>query len=74
MATALRCLTIVLAIVVLALFLTPSLYAAPLQTSSADQTLLNAANHDRAAAGLPALRWDPALATAAHQHALVWPR
>lgn len=70
MATALRCLTIVVAIVVLALFLTPSLYAAVPQTSSADQTLLNAANRDRAAEGLPALRWDPALATAAHQHAL----
>jgi uncharacterized protein YkwD len=46
------------------------LQAAPPQSSTADQTLLNAANHDRAAAGLPALRWDPALAAAAHQHAL----
>jgi uncharacterized protein YkwD len=40
------------------------------QTSVADQTLLNAANHDRAAAGLPSLHWDAALAAAAHQHAL----
>ena len=40
------------------------------QTSVADQTLLNAANHDRAASGLPPLRWDSALAAAAHQHAL----
>jgi hypothetical protein len=40
------------------------------QFSVADQTLLNAANRDRAAAGLHPLKWDSALATAAHQHAL----
>lgn len=69
MATVLRCLTIIAAVVLLALVLTPTLHAAP-QTSAADWTLLNAANRDRAAAGLPALRWDDALAAAAHQHAL----
>jgi uncharacterized protein YkwD len=69
-ATALRCLTTVTAVAVLTLFLTPSLYAAPPQTSTADHALLNSANRDRAAVGLPALRWDSALAAAAHQHAL----
>ena len=51
----------------IALCVTPVLRA---QTSAADRTLLDAANRDRAAAGLQPLRWDPALATAAHQHAL----
>jgi uncharacterized protein YkwD len=59
-----RCLTI---IAFFAFLLTPALRA---QTSQADQTLFNAANHDRAAAGLPPFKWDAALATAAHQHAL----
>jgi len=55
----------------LMLFVTPILPAALLaQTSQADKTLLDAANHDRAAQGLDALRWDPALAAAARQHAL----
>jgi hypothetical protein len=57
-------------IVLLALFLTPALHAASPQPSVADQTLFSAANRDRAAAGLRPLRWDPALAAAAHQHAL----
>jgi hypothetical protein len=70
MATALRCLAIIAAIVLLALFLTPTSHAAQSQATSADKTLLNAANRGRAAAGLPALQWDPALAAAAHQHAL----
>ncbi len=35
-----------------------------------EQALLDSANHDRAARGLPPLKWDPALARAAHQHAL----
>jgi uncharacterized protein YkwD len=69
MDTALRFLTIVAAIVPLALMLTPMLHARP-QSSAADVTLLNAANRDRAAAGLSPLKWDGALATAAHQHAL----
>ena len=71
MATALRCLTILAAIVLAALLLTPTLHAAAGPQSSADLTLLNAANHDRAAAGLPALQWDANLAAAAHQHALL---
>jgi uncharacterized protein YkwD len=69
MATTLRFLTIVAAIILLALILTPTLHARP-QSSAADVTLLNAANRDRAAAGLSPLKWDNALASAAHQHAL----
>jgi Cysteine-rich secretory protein family len=69
LATTLRCLTIVTAILLAALLLTPSLHAAPAQASAADMTLLNAANRDRGAAGLPALQWDAALASAARQHA-----
>ena len=71
MATVLRCLTILAAIVLAALLLTPTLHAAAGPQSTADLTLLNAANHDRAAAGLPALQWDANLAAAAHQHALL---
>lgn len=69
MGTTLRFLTIVAGIILLALILTPTLHARP-QSSAADVTLLNAANRDRAAAGLSPLKWDNALATAAHQHAL----
>jgi uncharacterized protein YkwD len=58
------------AVLSLALFLVLPLQSAFPQTSVADQTLFNAANHDRAAAGLPPLQWDAALATSAHQHAL----
>jgi len=71
MATVLRCLAILAAVVLGALLFTETLYAARPQTSVADQTLLNAANRDRAAAGLPPLHWDAALAAAAHQHALL---
>ena len=66
MSTASRSFTI--AITLIFLSLTPAHLRA--QTSVADQTLLNAANHDRATAGLPPLVWDAALAAAAHQHAL----
>ena len=71
MATALRCLTIVAAIVVTALLLTPTLHAnsSPPSASTAESMLLRAANRDRAAAGLKPLQWDPALAAAARQHA-----
>jgi len=68
MRTALRILITIAAIVLLALVITPTLQARP-QSSAADATLLNAANRDRAA-GLPPLKWDNALAAAAHQHAL----
>jgi len=71
MATALRCLTIFAAIVLAALLLTPTLHAAAVPTSAAGLTLLNAANRDRATAGLRPLQWDNALAAAAHHHALL---
>ncbi|HTZ47921.1 MAG TPA: CAP domain-containing protein [Verrucomicrobiae bacterium] len=70
MSTAWRCLTIIATVVLIALLLTPTLFAAPPQNSAADQVLLNAANRERAAAGLHPLQWDPALASAAHSHAL----
>jgi hypothetical protein len=68
--TALRCLTIFAAIALIALLITPTLHAAP-QASTADFALLDAANRDRAALGRHPLRWDPALAAAARQHALM---
>jgi cysteine-rich secretory family protein len=40
------------------------------QTSVADKSLLDAANKDRATENLPPLKWDAALANAAHQHSL----
>ena len=69
MATTLRCLTILAAIIFAALLLTPTLHAAPGPQSAAALTLLNAANRDRLAASLPPLQWDASLAAAAHQHA-----
>jgi uncharacterized protein YkwD len=53
----------------LALVVTPTLHARP-PSSAADVTLFNAANGVRAAAGLQPLKWDNALASAAHEHAL----
>jgi uncharacterized protein YkwD len=67
--TANPCVLILLLLFALPFTATTQLSARP-QTSVADQTLLNAANHDRAAAGLPPLHWDAALAAAAHRHAL----
>jgi len=57
-------------VALLAPVLTATLSAHP-QSSAADVTLFNAANRDRAEAGLPPLKWDDALASAAHQHALL---
>lgn len=71
MATALRCLTILAAIVVATLLITPTLHAISShpQANTAESILLNAANRDRTAAGLQPLEWDAALAAAARQHA-----
>lgn len=72
MSTLLRCLAIVAAVVLAVLLLTPTSHAAasPLpQNGSPESALLDAANHSRAAVGLPALQWDEALAAAARQHA-----
>ena len=59
-----------ISIALLALFLAPISLVAHPQSSVADKTLLDAANHDRVSRGLHPLRWDSALAAAAHQHAL----
>src|SRR5208283_2704491 len=73
MSTLLRCLAILAAVVLAALLLTPVSHAASPpspQDGSPESALLDAANHSRAAAGLPALQWDAALAAAAaRQHA-----
>src|SRR5271157_2410855 len=71
MFTLLRCLAIVAAVVLAALLLTSVSHAAAWpQDGSSESALLDAANHSRAGAGLPALQWDAALAAAARQHAL----
>jgi uncharacterized protein YkwD len=57
-------------VALLAAVLNATLHARP-QSSAADVILFNAANRDRAAVGLPPLKWDDALAAAAHQHALL---
>ena len=70
MPTLLRYLTIVAAVALAALLLTPILHAAARpQDGAPESMLLDAANHSRAAAGLPPLQWDAALAAVARQHA-----
>jgi Cysteine-rich secretory protein family len=70
MSTLLRCFAIVAAVVLAALLLTPISHAAASpQNGAPESMLLDAANHSRAAAGLPAVQWDAALAAAARQHA-----
>jgi uncharacterized protein YkwD len=78
MPTTLRRVAILAALVVLVLLLTPTLHAAAKaagaarpQTGSPESILLEAANRDRAAFGLPALQWDMSLANAAHAHTLL---
>jgi hypothetical protein len=68
MSTEWRFVRIIAAIAVAAIL--GSIVDARPQTSEADKTLLDAANRDRVAAGLPALKWDKSLGDAAHQHAL----
>lgn len=41
------------------------------QSATAERALFEAANHERTAQGLAQLRWDNALANAAHEHALL---
>lgn len=71
MSTALRCLTIVAAIILAALLLTPTMHAnsSGRTTNTAESILPSAANRDRAASGLKPRQRDAALAVAAHQHA-----
>ena len=72
MPATLRRLTILAAVLVLTLMLIPAMHAANSSAPSgtAESILLNAANRDRAAAGLAPLQWDSALAASARQHAL----
>jgi uncharacterized protein YkwD len=77
MTTTLRRFAILAALALLALLLTPTSHAshtsasrsARPQAGAPEAQLLEAANRDRAAAGLTPLRWDISLAAAAQQHA-----
>jgi uncharacterized protein YkwD len=75
MRTTLRCFAILAALTILALFLTPTLHAASAARAASPQPgapetlLLDAANRDRASAGLPPFLWDAALAASAELHA-----
>jgi uncharacterized protein YkwD len=57
----------VLASAVVCLVLLSSAWAQP--ASGAERVLLDSVNHERRAQGLPALRWNEALADAAQRHA-----
>jgi hypothetical protein len=76
MSTTLRRFAILVGLAILVLLLTPILHAAAAagrpsrpQPGSAESLLLDAANRDRALAGLPAFQWDAALAVSAQSHA-----
>lgn len=77
MSTMLRRFAILAALALLVLLLTPTSHASSAaasrsarpQAGAPETQLLQAANRDRAAAGLPPLQWDMSLAAAAHQHA-----
>jgi len=75
MSPTLRRFAILAALATLVLLLTPTLYAAAgagrPQAGAPEALLLDAANHDRAAAGLPPFQWDPSLAICAKMHALM---
>jgi uncharacterized protein YkwD len=79
MSTTLRRSAILAALALIVLLLTPTSHAssrasaarsARPQAGAPETQLLEAANRDRAAAGLPPLQWDMSLAAAARQHAL----
>jgi uncharacterized protein YkwD len=78
MSTTLRRFAILAALALIALLLTPTSHASPRasasrsarpQAGAPETQLLEAANRDRAAAGLQPLQWDMSLAAAARQHA-----
>ena len=76
MSSTLRRFTILAALTILALPLTPTLHAASPagraerpQSGTAESFLFDAANRERAAAGLPAIQWDALLAASARYHA-----
>jgi hypothetical protein len=74
MRTTLRLFTLLTALLLGAMLLTPELHAAAAssrpQGNSPESILLNAANHDRVAIGLQPFQWDANLAAAARLHAL----
>jgi hypothetical protein len=73
MRTTLRLFTLLAALLLGAMLLTPALHATASsrpQGNSPESILLNAANRDRAAIGLPLFQWDANLAAAARLHAL----
>jgi uncharacterized protein YkwD len=59
---------LIAALTINAVFSWTSAVAQP-RTEAAEQQLFQAINRERAASGLPPLKWDEALATAARQHA-----
>ncbi len=76
MSTMVRRCAILTALALLALFVTSTSHASGSpngssrpQAGAPESQLLEAANRDRASAGLPALQWDLSLAAAARQHA-----
>jgi len=74
MSTSLRRFAILSALVLLALRITPTSHASASgssrpQAGAPESQLLEAANRDRASAGLRPLQWDMSLAAAARQHA-----
>lgn len=78
MSSTLRRFAILAALTILALLLTSTLHAAAAagpaarpEPGSPETLLLDAANRDRAAAGLPPFQWDSALAISAKMHALM---
>jgi Cysteine-rich secretory protein family len=58
------------AVAILVLTFFPAMTGAQSSPGNREQVLLLSANRDRQAQGLPALKWNSALATAARQHAL----
>jgi len=74
MRTTFRLFTLLTALLLGAMLLTPALHAAASsspQGNSPESILLNAANHDRAMLGLPLFQWDANLAAAARLHAQI---
>src|SRR5258708_25930489 len=74
MRTTLRLFTLLTALLLGAMILTPALHAAASssrpQGNSPESVLLNAANRDRVSLGLQPFQWDTSLAAAARLHAL----
>ena len=77
MSSTLRRFAILAVLAILVLLLTPTLHAAAAaraahpEAGAPEAVLLEAANRDRAAAGLPPFQWDSSLAVCAKMHALV---